>query len=92
MNLSVIYIRLFDEIYRERVLNVSETFTEDHTVLGLQPNRLYHFRVVANNNNGPGRSSDDFTVVTEAEVNVPGPPVGINVMSHEVFSVHFIKI
>lgn len=65
--------------FRERVLNTSGTRLEEAQIGGLQPARLYHFRVVAHNARGAGISSDDFEIETNPEVHVPGPPMNVNV-------------
>ncbi|EEB12791.1 Neogenin precursor, putative [Pediculus humanus corporis] len=63
---------------RERVLNTSGVRSEEITIPGLQPDRTYHFRIVANNAHGAGPSSEDLIVKTETEVHVPSAPLGIN--------------
>lgn len=41
------------------------------------PDKMYYFRVLAHNEHGPGASSEILAVKTQAEVHVPGPPVGL---------------
>jgi predicted lipoprotein with Yx(FWY)xxD motif len=43
------------------------------TVTNLQPNTTYHFRLVANNSDGPGASGDE-SFTTPADLNAPPPP------------------
>ncbi|XP_063997310.1 netrin receptor DCC-like [Pogoniulus pusillus] len=58
---------------RERVVNISQASALQVTVDNLQPEVLYTFRVVATNQWGPGESSPTIKVVTQGEVQVPGP-------------------
>ncbi|KAK6631106.1 hypothetical protein RUM43_014202 [Polyplax serrata] len=66
-----------DGSQRERVLNTSGVRSDEITVPGLQPDRTYHIRVVANNAHGASASSDNLEVRTETEVHVPSAPLGI---------------
>ncbi|CAG7836151.1 unnamed protein product, partial [Allacma fusca] len=59
---------------RERVLNTTKSRLEEINVQGLQPNKRYTFRVVPYNDKGAGVSSREITVLTQPEVDVPGPP------------------
>nr|CAD7586915.1 unnamed protein product [Timema genevievae] len=62
---------------RERVVNTTGSRLEEVNVPGLTPDRTYYFRVQAYNTEGPGESSDLLIVSTQAEVHVPGAPVGL---------------
>lgn len=64
---------------RERMLNTSGTRLEEANIAGLQPNKMYRFRVVAHNAFGPGPSSEVLEVATDAEVHVPGSPNSLTV-------------
>ena len=52
---------------------------------GLLPGKIYHFRVAANSNFGPGDSSQILEVVTQPEENMAGPPENFRgaAMSHD---------
>lgn len=66
-----------DGSQRERVMNTSRSRLEEANVPGLQPDRKYHFRVVAYNQIGAGPSSPAITVTTSPEVHVPSPPLDL---------------
>ncbi|XP_046984365.1 neogenin [Schistocerca americana] len=66
---------------RERIMNTTRSRLEEVNIPGLMPDKLYHFRVVAYNEHGPGASSDILRVKTQAEVHVPGPPRGLTVIA-----------
>ncbi|XP_075218308.1 neogenin protein frazzled isoform X2 [Lycorma delicatula] len=68
-----------DGSVRERVVNTSRSSLEEVNIQGLQPDRSYHLRVVAYNNQGPGGSSKPILIRTKSEDhnNVPGPPTKI---------------
>lgn len=83
---SVFYRQL--ESDRERVVNTSRSRLEEVNIQGLQPNRTYVFRVVAYSNGTMGQFSDELSVLTKAEVHVPGPPqhvTAIAVTPTEIF-------
>jgi len=61
------------------VVNTSEPTLEEITVQGLQPDRLYHFRIVAFNSLGAGETSEDLEVSTGAEAHVPSAPLDLTV-------------
>lgn len=61
------------------MVNTTDSSLEEVTVQGLQPDRLYHFRVVAQNALGPGESSEDLEVSTGAEAHLPSSPTDLNV-------------
>ena len=54
---------------------------------GLLPGTEYSVRVVAQNENGPRTSSEELEVVTQAEVDVPGPPQAIEARATSSFSI-----
>lgn len=54
--------------------NTTRSRVEEINVGGLQPDRVYQFRVVAFNKNGPGVSSANLTVKTQSEEHVPSAP------------------
>lgn len=60
---------------RERVVNTSKSRLEEVSIQGLRPSTTYFFRVVAYNQYGAGKSSEEIMVETQDEVDVPGPPV-----------------
>ncbi|XP_034257103.1 neogenin [Thrips palmi] len=62
---------------RERVMNTSRSRLEEANIPGLQPDRKYHFRVVAYNQVGAGLSSPSITVTTDTEAHVPSPPLDL---------------
>ncbi|XP_056595859.1 neogenin isoform X2 [Triplophysa dalaica] len=66
---------------RERVENTSAPGEMQVTIQNLVPDTKYTFRVVSSNANGPGESSTPLTVATQPEVQLPGPPPNVQVMS-----------
>ncbi|KFM76351.1 hypothetical protein X975_12770, partial [Stegodyphus mimosarum] len=66
---------------RERVLNTTRPRLEEVNIQGLQPSTKYHFRVVAYNEHGPGASSEEIIVETQAEVHVPGAPKNLKAVA-----------
>ncbi|XP_053320982.1 neogenin isoform X4 [Spea bombifrons] len=58
---------------RERVENASHPGEMQVTIQNLLPETVYYFRVVAQNQYGPGESSSPLKVETQPEVQVPGP-------------------
>lgn len=61
-------------ISRERVQNTTRSRLEEINIGGLQPDRVYHFRVLAFNTYGPGTTSESLTVTTQSEEHVPSAP------------------
>lgn len=49
-------------------MNTSRSRLEEANIPGLQPDRKYHFRVIAYNQVGAGLSSPTITVTTDTEV------------------------
>ncbi|XP_061427038.1 LOW QUALITY PROTEIN: neogenin-like [Lethenteron reissneri] len=66
-----------DGASRERVVNTSKTGDLQITISDLRPETTYTFRVVAYNRHGLGESSAPLKISTQPEVQVPGPPVGL---------------
>ncbi|XP_068083914.1 neogenin [Anabrus simplex] len=66
---------------RERIVNTTRSRLEEVNIPGLMPDRIYHFRVLAYNEHGPGASSETLEVRTQPEVHVPGPPVGLRAVA-----------
>ncbi|CAN0076003.1 unnamed protein product [Lampetra planeri] len=66
-----------DGASRERVVNTSKTGDLQITISDLRPETTYAFRVVAYNRHGLGESSAPLKISTQPEVQVPGPPVGL---------------
>ncbi|NXI43144.1 DCC protein, partial [Galbula dea] len=62
-----------DGINRERAVNTSQPGILQLTVGNLKPEETYTFRVVAYNEWGAGESSQQVKVITQPEVQVPGP-------------------
>ncbi|XP_039400067.1 netrin receptor DCC isoform X1 [Mauremys reevesii] len=62
-----------ESINRERAQNTTQSETLQLTVGNLKPEETYTFRVVAYNEWGPGESSQSIKVVTQPELQVPGP-------------------
>lgn len=60
---------------RERVQNTTRSKLEEKNIDDLQPDKVYHFRVLAFNSLGPGLSSDSLTVTTQSEEHVPSSPL-----------------
>uniref|UniRef100_A0A8C5QIN0 Neogenin 1 n=1 Tax=Leptobrachium leishanense TaxID=445787 RepID=A0A8C5QIN0_9ANUR len=60
-------------VNRERVENSSRPGEMQVTIQNLLPETVYYFRVVAQNQYGPGESSPPLKVGTQPEVQVPGP-------------------
>ncbi|XP_023218240.1 neogenin-like isoform X3 [Centruroides sculpturatus] len=63
---------------RERVVNTSKSRLEEVSIQGLKPSTSYFFRVVAYNQHGAGKSSEEIMVETQDEVDVPGPPLELS--------------
>lgn len=57
-------------------------------IQALLPGRTYHFRVVANSNNGPSESSTAFEVSTQPEENISGPPLDLQVTEFNHTRIH----
>jgi len=72
---------------RERVVNSTRGTLEEVSLQGLVPGTKYSVRVVAQNENGPGESSAELEVVTQAEVDVPGPPQEVEARATSSFSI-----
>ncbi|KFO77977.1 Netrin receptor DCC, partial [Cuculus canorus] len=70
-----------DGINRERALNTSQSGPLQVTVGNLKPEETYTFRVVAFNEWGPGETSQPIKVVTQPELQVPGPVENFRVVS-----------
>ncbi|KAM4808143.1 netrin receptor DCC [Rhinophrynus dorsalis] len=68
-------------VQRERAVNTSQPITLQLTVGNLKPEETYAFRVVAYNEWGPGESSQPIRVVTQPELQVPGPVESLQVIS-----------
>ncbi|KAF5297558.1 hypothetical protein FQR65_LT09989 [Abscondita terminalis] len=73
---------------RERVQNTTHAHLEDINIGGLQPGRVYFFRVVAHNEYGPGISSKSLRVITQSEEHVPSAPIDINAYATSSKSIH----
>ena len=54
---------------------------------GLQPGTRYQVRVVAHSDQGPGQTSSSLTITTQAEVELPGPPVNMTARPTSAFSI-----
>lgn len=50
--------------YRERFHNITRPHLEDTNIQGLQPDTSYVFQVLAFNQHGPGKLSDELLVHT----------------------------
>lgn len=61
-------------IFRERVQNTTRSRLEEINIGGLQPDKVYNFRVVAYSRLGPGLSSANLTVKTQSEEYLPSAP------------------
>ena len=72
---------------RERVVNSTRGTLEEVSLQGLIPGTRYIIRVVAQNENGAGESSHEVEVVTQAEVDVPGPPQKVVARATSSFSI-----
>ncbi|KAM4709599.1 netrin receptor DCC [Discoglossus pictus] len=70
-----------DGAHRERALNTTQPVMLQLTVGNLKPEESYSFRVVAYNEWGPGESSQPVKVVTQPELQVPGPVENLQVVS-----------
>ncbi|XP_031342956.1 neogenin isoform X2 [Photinus pyralis] len=73
---------------RERVQNTSHSHLEDINIGGLQPGRVYFFRVAAHNNVGMGPSSKSLRVITQSEEHVPSTPLEFNAFATTSRSIH----
>lgn len=72
---------------RERVVNSTRGTLEEVSLQGLLPGTRYSVRVVAHNEHGPGMSSAALEIITQSEVDVPGPPKGVNTRATSSFSI-----
>uniref|UniRef100_A0A674HU38 DCC netrin 1 receptor n=1 Tax=Terrapene triunguis TaxID=2587831 RepID=A0A674HU38_9SAUR len=70
-----------ESINRERAQNTTQSETLQLTVGNLKPEETYTFRVVAYNEWGPGESSQSIKVVTQPELQVPGPVENLRAVS-----------
>uniref|UniRef100_A0A8C4YNS3 DCC netrin 1 receptor n=1 Tax=Gopherus evgoodei TaxID=1825980 RepID=A0A8C4YNS3_9SAUR len=70
-----------ESINRERAQNTTQSETLQLTVGNLKPEVTYTFRVVAYNEWGPGESSQSIKVVTQPELQVPGPVENLRAVS-----------
>jgi neogenin len=59
---------------RERKVKTNSRDEQEVNVQSLLPGKVYHFRVVANSNHGPGESSEILEINTQPEENIAGPP------------------
>lgn len=59
---------------RERHQNASRTHLEEVSIGDLMPDKVYHFRVVAINENGAGPSSESLSITTQYEEHVSTAP------------------
>lgn len=73
---------------RERIQNTSRSHLEDINVGGLQPGRVYFFRVVAHNSFGFGPSSKSLRVITQSEEYVPSAPINVIAYATSSQSIH----
>ena len=73
--------------FRERVVNSTRGTLEEVSLQGLLPGTRYGVRVVAHNEHGPGMSSAALEIITQSEVDVPGPPKGVNTRATSSFSI-----
>ncbi|KAK5647199.1 hypothetical protein RI129_002091 [Pyrocoelia pectoralis] len=73
---------------RERVQNTSHSHLEDINIGGLQPGRVYFFRVAAHNSVGMGPSSKSLQVITQSEEHVPSAPLEFNAYATTSRSIH----
>ncbi|XP_042907153.1 neogenin isoform X2 [Parasteatoda tepidariorum] len=72
---------------RERVQNITRPVVEDINIQGLQPATNYVFRVIAYNQHGPGRSSNELLVQTLNDVYVPNSPNSLTVIPRNSTSI-----
>ncbi|NXF72695.1 DCC protein, partial [Sclerurus mexicanus] len=70
-----------DGASRERSVTTSQLAPLQLTVANLDPQATYTFRVVATNQWGPGDTSPPIRVVTQPEVQVPGPVENLRAVS-----------
>ena len=61
-------------------MNTTGSRLTEVNIPGLNPDRVYYFRVVAYNTRGHGESSEQLQVTTKPEVHVPGPPGDLQVV------------
>jgi len=73
---------------RERVVNTTQSELEEVNIQGLQPNKRYTFRVVPFDEKVAGQSSNEITVLTQPEVDVPGQPRFLKAWAVSPTSVH----
>ncbi|UYV61776.1 NEO1, partial [Cordylochernes scorpioides] len=73
---------------RERVVNTTRSRLEEASIQGLTPATRYVFRIVAYNHHGPGVSSKELQLVTQAEVDVPGQPSDFQVTAVSPTSIY----
>ena len=73
--------------FRERVVNSTRGTLEEVSLQGLLPGTRYSVRVVAHNEHGPGMSSAALEIMTQSEVDVPGPPKSVNARTISSFSI-----
>ena len=73
--------------FRERVVNSTRGTLEEVSLQGLLPGTRYSGRVVAHNEHGPGMSSAALEIMTQSEVDVPGPPKGMHSRVTSSFSI-----
>ena len=73
--------------FRERVVNSTRGTLEEVSLQGLLPGTRYSARVVAHNEHGPGVSSPALEIITQSEVDVPGPPKGVHTRPTSAFSI-----
>lgn len=72
---------------RERVVNSTRGNLEEINIQGLSPGTSYIFRVVARNRHGAGESSQPLQILTQAELDVPGPVVSLEAKATTSFSI-----
>lgn len=68
--------------------NTSRAHLEDINIGGLQPDRVYFFRVVAHNSVGAGPSSKSLRVITQPEEHVPSAPLDLIAYATSSKSIH----
>lgn len=72
---------------RERVLNSTRGNLEEINIQGLTPGTSYTFWVVARNRYGNGENSRPLKLVTQAELDVPGPVNTLEAKAMSSFSI-----